>query len=227
MSVAIDSVGTKQTMAGVGSGNYSFSHTASGANRYVRVYCAVAGAATLALSATYDGVAMTSVGSAVNSSFGSSVRGIAQIFELINPPTGAKTVLVNFSTAANVGTLQAVSYTGVHQTTASGTPSTVTGASAASETRTITDSVSGDMIGDCISLDAGGSALTASQTERANTSDSGYLSGVQDAAGAASVGMQWSWTTNESYAHIACAIKQVASNAAMRAMYQLSQQGIS
>lgn len=187
----------------------SWSHTATGTNRYVVVAVGTAGANGCTCTATYGGVSMTNLGSAVNTTgYGSGVQGTAQLFGLINPPTGAQTVALTFSAAGNYGTGVSLSYTGVHQTVAAGSPFTNTGSAAsASDTLTVTGGFTGERVVDIVALDASTSAPTGTQTSRANTGAAGYLAACQDAAGGSSVAMQWSWSPNGAFAHAAVNLK--------------------
>ena len=213
MAVAYDTASATQAFSNVSSVT-TWTHTASGSDRYVRLSITWAKLGTTTCSATYGGNAMTSVGLATASAnWISSVTGKAQIFEYVAPATSAETVAPTFSASGNYGAAGTVSYTGVDQTTPSGAAFTGSAGSAGgviTSTRTVTDAVTGDMVSDCIAVDTSSSSLTAGSTQRFNGVGSGYNGAGQDAAGSASVAMTWTWTSNNGYAHVAAAIKQAS-----------------
>lgn len=198
----------------------SWSHTCTGADRYVVVAVGVTKIAGTTATVTYDGVSMTSLGEATNTTFQSAAHGMAKLFGLVNPPTGAKTVVLTFSAGSNAGGASSVSYTGVHQSVSAGTPGTDTPNSSTSSAVTITDGVASDMILSAIAVDTGASALTCGDTQRMNELASGYMGGSSDAPGAASVVMDWSWTTSSNAAHVAVALKQATSGGGSTLMGQ-------
>ena len=191
MAVAYDTASATTAFSNVSSVP-TWSHTASGSDRYVRVSVGWAKLGTTTASATYGGNAMASVGNVTNAAgYNSAVTGKAEIFRYIAPSTSSQTVAVTFSAGGNFGAAGSVSYTGVDQTTPDGTPVTATG-TGTSASVTVTDATTGDMVSDAISADEGSGALTGSQTERIdNSGGGGYRGAAQDAAGAASVVMSW------------------------------------
>jgi hypothetical protein len=95
----------------------SWSHTCSGSNRYLTVALFFNGALS-SLAVTYDGVAMTQIGTIT----GGGVN--AYFFGLANPETGANIVSATWATTrAAIGT--SVSYTNVNQSSPFGTGVTV------------------------------------------------------------------------------------------------------
>ncbi len=106
MAIAFDAIGPGKNEAGFSS--YTWSHTCSGTNRIVFV-AFFGDLSDIATGATYDGVAMTLVRKTNTDS-----RWI-YLYVLINPPTGAKNVVVSFSGNSLIGG-NSISYTGVKQT---------------------------------------------------------------------------------------------------------------
>lgn len=217
MAVAYDTASATQSFSNVSTVT-TWSHTASGSNRYVRLSIAWAKLGTTTCSATYGGNAMTSVGIATASAnWVANVTGKAQIFEYVAPATSAETVAPTFSASGNYGAAGTVSYTGVDQTTPSGaafTGSVGNASGVTTSTRTVTDADTGDMVSDCIAVDTGGTSVTAGSTQRFNGVGTGYCGAGQDAAGSASVAMTWTWTNNKGYAHVAAAIYQASGGGA-------------
>lgn len=210
MAVARDTASAAQSFGGGSS--LSWSHTASGSDRYVRVSAGFTGFSSTTVSAiTYGGNAMTLVANVTNTSGWGGAGGFCYIWGYVAPSTSSQTVSLTLSAGSNAGAAGSVSYTGVDQTTPSGDAVTGQGDSSFSAASvTVTDGATGDMVSDCITINAGGvSALTGLKTEAFKAQDSGYYGAAQDASGAASVTMDWSWTGNNSYAMAAAAIKQV------------------
>lgn len=191
MAVAHDASASAYSLGGVTSA--SWSHTASGSDRYVRVGIGDGGSATNQVSAiTYAGAAMAQVG---NIESGSS--GYACIYEKIAPSTGAQTVSITFSAAA-YGAAGSSSYTGVHQTTASGAAQTATSGSASSISVNVS-SAPGDMVSDCVKHyhATENPVVGAGQTQRWQGDDGSFNenAATSDEAGAATVTMSWSAST--------------------------------
>lgn len=91
--LAVDALGAGSTGAGT---TRSWTHTATAGSD---VYVIVSGGPNATITATYDGVAMTSLGSsALNNLTG---NGRLQIFRLAGAPGGAKTVVVTFNVSVN------------------------------------------------------------------------------------------------------------------------------
>lgn len=163
-TVAFDAVGPSSAgVSSAASTTLSWSHTCTGTNRLLLVEASMSKTSDtgVTLSATYNGVAMTSVG-VVHSN--GSTSGFVQMFRLINPPTGANTVVVT----ASGGTPEDLiggseSFTGVHQTTPLGTPATASG-STGNPTVNVTGTTTGNMVADAV---CNGNTLTAStKTQR-------------------------------------------------------------
>lgn len=187
--------------------NHSWSHTASGSDRYVRVKLAWFNGSNDVTAITYGGIAMPLVGTARHPSDGSRVS----IYELINPPTGAQTIAVTWaSTVSGVGWSR--SWTGVHQTTASGAPTQTTG-SGTSITQSPASEV-GDVVDDLVYCDDG-STLTPDGTQTqdkniVNASIGVRGAGSTKAGSATSTAMSWAVSPSTAWAYVASAIKPSA-----------------
>lgn len=101
----------------------SFSHTCSGSNRYLFTCVhdwSVNPLNGYATGCTYNGVAMTDLGSKITTPDG------YRLFGLVNPASGSHTVTV--TTGSGAGPIAwAISFTNVHQTVPIGTPGQASG----------------------------------------------------------------------------------------------------
>ena len=206
MSVTIDTHSSVQTFTGVSS--VSWSHTASGTDRFVLVNVAFIGdpSSKTISGVTYGGVSMSAAISSSNPNLGGGQNGISQIWGLINPSTGSQTVQVTFTGTCD-GVAGSVSWNGANQTAAIGNTTSATGDSSAPAT-TIS-SASGNMVADCFLANySSGLSPSGNQTvlwtgqERSGV---GYTGGSQYAAGASSVAMDWTLTKGEQWS--ACAVE--------------------
>jgi hypothetical protein len=186
MAVAFDAVGPSSAgQSGTLTASITWSHTCAGANRYA-VVCASFGTsgsdAGITLSATFGGTSMASLG-VVHSNNGTS--GFVQLFGLVNPATGANTVVVTASSGTNDIVGGSISFTGVHQTTPVGTAVTNFGA-ATPATVAVTGTTAGNMVVDAV---CNGNNITSSnQTQRwlknaFTTTAAGCAAGSTAAAG--------------------------------------------
>ena len=173
-------------------GIYSWSHTCTGANRFLVVgvsMLSVAGSSVTGI--TYNGVALTKIGHVASVS--GAVR--AELWGLIAPATGSNTITVTLSTALDsVGC--AVSFTGVHQTspTEGFNSASATNVGAADATVDVTTVADNDWVIDCVATDDTAITVGAGQTQRWNTtgtlgSGAGSTEGPKSPAGA--VTMSW------------------------------------
>lgn len=196
----------------------SWTHTPVGTPDYVRVTVSWAKLGSSTVTATYGGVAMTSVGLAASgTTWQSSVTGKAQIFELIAPPSGAQTVALTFSVGGNYGAAGSGTYTGVHQTVASGTAQTVNNTTAGTTSTLSVPSNVGDMVSDAICIDitnpgnASITSLTAGDTQRYQAAPAAaYRGACQDMPGEATAVIDWSWTGAADSVQVAANILQAA-----------------
>ena len=105
-------------------------------------------------SVTYNGIALTRVGTATSPNFLQT----SEIFRLVNPPNGTFSVVVTFASVPVVGNPfvnyavgGAISLQGVSQAMPNGAFSAASGASAA-PLALVTDSVSGDLVLDTLAV---------------------------------------------------------------------------
>jgi len=126
MAVAFDAVGPSSSGTSSVGSPLTWSHTASGSNRAVIVGISQnnnvynAGEVTV----TYGGTAMTFLGERPSDD---QTAGVAQLFGLVNPPTGAQTVSVQRSSGTYGFIGGSISFTGVDQVTPFATAVTAAG----------------------------------------------------------------------------------------------------
>ena len=190
---------TSQVQSAGSSATSTWNHTVgTGNNRLLIVDVAVENATTVS-SVTYGGQPLTLLSGLTN-----TVR--AEMWYMINPPSGTAAIVVTTSTTIRFMN-SAASYSGVHQTVPFGTPVTATG-SGNSASATVSSAV-GEIVHDVVSQQGGYQTPTvgANQIQRHGaTSGSGGGFGSRE-AGAASVQMSWTWGSARAFAQIAVAIK--------------------
>lgn len=209
-------VAHEATTNGSGTANptLTFSHTTSGANRYLKVVTGTnSGSAGNISGVTFNGVALTFLDR--QSTSPTSPYGQTEYWYLINPPLGTFDVVVTHANPPEVTVAKASTYSGVHQTTPHGTSAKATGATT---TPTVNvSSASGELVVDgCINVDAGFTATGAGQTARGADATFGTNPDIalraSDEAGAGTVTM--SYTTASStygWATIAVPLKPAGS----------------
>lgn len=222
MSVALDTASGDHTIINVKSFSYTATST-GGTNNYVRLglawECTTTTVSTTISTCTYGGTAMVTLGGRVTRTGtgddGNTFTECCELRELKNPGTGNQTVNVDFSAGANFGNCGSMFYTGVDQTTPSGTAVTNTGTGT-----TISDNVAsnaGDMISDVIfAYGATASATMTSTatgaTARFNTwafttgGNNFYFGCGQDTASSGTVAMSWSGLNSHGWCHSAAQI---------------------
>lgn len=180
--------------------------TAVQSNRVLIVTIAQRNNTTGITSVTYNGVAMTQIGSVQVNTTPNPDLSVA-MFYLLAPATGANNVVVTFAAAttnAIVGAStyyncaqQAPNFAQVSGVNPNGTSSTLTVAASSS-------SPGLSMVVDVVGT-TGTPALTvgSGQTANHNATNASVSSGSSREAGAASVVMSWSWTGAQDYAAIA------------------------
>lgn len=197
---------SSDTAFGIG---LTFEHTCSGENRGLLVGITMAEDAASVLSVTYNGVAMTLVGSAQRASGGSgNLR--AELWKLSNPASGAHDVVITLDTVTDTQIVGgAVSFSSAHQTTASltGTPGTATGSSTTPSASAAADI--GDIVIDVVASYATTLTVHGSQNERWNVGATEGAGSTEAAASAGSVTMSWSASPSNPWASIAVAVKPV------------------
>jgi hypothetical protein len=146
----------------------------------------------MTMAATYNGVAMTSVG-VVHSGGVSSISGYVQLWRLIAPATGANTVAITVTGGTPTSLAGgSVSYTGVNQTTPLGTPVTGT-AQTGSPSVAVTGTTAGNMVAGAA---VNGGAFTSSNNtgrwqNNASSSTAAGNAAQADAAASGTVTMSW------------------------------------
>lgn len=163
------------------SSSYSWSHTCTGANRFLAVDIELLSVAQTVSGITYNGVALSLIGARTTVS---SV-GRVECWGLIAPATGSNTIAVTLTGAvASAGT--AVSYANVNQTTATEAfnSAQATNVGAADATVAITTVTDNDWVhAACVSNDT---SITAGQTSRNNVTDSAGTGADEDTNAAVS-----------------------------------------
>lgn len=204
MSVAFDAASTTQTYSGVSS--KSWTHTNVGTTNL----CGSVGVGTVILTANFSSPTCTWGGAAMTASVSHEgvgfnlVRGEAKRFHKANPATGAQTVAVTWATGSAFGESGSQTYTGVDQATPLGNTATADGTGTDNGSPTVA-SATGNMVVDDLITDNGTNFLVGGQTERFNQSAGvTYNGGGQEATGAASVTMGWSWTGSDQWTWCGC-----------------------
>jgi protocatechuate 3,4-dioxygenase beta subunit len=138
-------------------------------------------------AATYNGVAMTQVGTALNGN-GAQVY----IYSMVNPPTGSRALAVTWDSALNQGAvIGAITYAGVNQTTPTGTFASATGTDAA-PTVTVAGAAGRLMFGAVAGRTTSAFTVSGGTSLWSSMPFSGQTAGAaQSKAGAASVPLAW------------------------------------
>lgn len=174
------------------SSSYSWSHTCSGANRYL-----VVGVSMLSISQTVSSVTYNSVGLSLLGSR-SSITGACRVelWGLVAPVTGSNTVAVTLS-GSIASAAGAVSFTGVNQTSSTesfNSAQATNGVSAADATVDVTTVADGDWCVDALATDDTAVTVGAGQTQRMNVTGvggSGAMSTEGPKSPAGAVTMSW------------------------------------
>ena len=197
MAITIDAV-TDKTNGTTSNNNSDWQHTcAVGASILLVGYCF---GNDVTPTCTYNGVSMTQIGY--------SVQNVSTVlFALINPPSGAHTIQLNWgSNSRNAG--GAISFLGTDgyrsEYGATGTDN--------APTVTVVDSENGDFVFDTLSINNNNGSETegAGQTAKWNKNFGGSnqaaaTSSIEEASGASTV-MSWSSSANGSWALRAIAL---------------------
>lgn len=217
MAVAFDAVTTAAVPSGT-TASLTFSHTdGSGSDRCLTVVVTQWASTITGVPSgvTYAGVALTKVSDSGRGSAGDCVT----IWRLVAPATGANNVVVTWTVPLDKqGRANAVTFTGVDQTTPDGTGATATGTSTApSATQTTT---SGDWIVDGVANDATGApTLTMSavsgRVERWNAVSGGErCGGSTHSAPSTSQACAWTLSASKTWAVAALNLHPVGAAAA-------------
>ena len=192
----------------------TLSHTTSGTNRFLICFYAVNDATPQAVTgATYNGVAMTRIGTEISPD---GFFTFAGLFRLIAPATGTHDVVLSTAGGTN-GRFYAAcaSYTDVHQTTATGALTTRFDQNHASPISEDISSAAGERVVDGAILYGSAVQLSvgAGQTLRAENYNGGNGDDVaiSDEPGAGTVTMSWTHgAATPTYAYFAVPLKPVA-----------------
>lgn len=199
MAVAFDTINTFSDTGTAGP--HVKSHTCSGSDRLLVVCIQFYHTASVVSALTYNGVALTKLGSFSDFNYNS------EIWYLVAPATGANDVSLTFSGVTFGFAYSSISFTGVDQTTPmagyasnSGTSTTPTVDVSSAADQVVIDSL-------CITH-SGTLSVGASQTERSNgIVTSGVLkAGVSTETGASTTTMSWSNSTSEGWVTSAAAV---------------------
>jgi len=187
---------------GYTSATEAFNHTVgSGTNRLLMVSVATRGAEAVS-AITYGGVSMTRADGITPGNMHTA------LWYLLDPASGTASVSMTCTTTLII-TAQAVSLSGVNQSTPFGTLVKASGTSAAATVNA--SSGVGEVVIDFVST-RGGEALTegAGQTSIIETINSTYISsGVSTEPGAATTTMSWTWATGVAWSQIAIPVKPI------------------
>lgn len=163
-------------------------------------------------SVTYNGVSMTQLGLQAVAGYGG--RQVTR-YGLVNPASGTNNVVLTFASDGLDGVLIVHSYSGVNQTTPTGT--TVTDEGGSGDTVTVdASSASGELVVDAllIAFEADSMTVTAGagQTESANLDSTGlagtYVGGaVSRKDGETTTTMSWTPSTGKNWALLATPLK--------------------
>jgi hypothetical protein len=201
--IAVASVSSGSINSG---SSLTISHTTSGSDRLMLVGVSLRPTSNnySVASITYNGVALTKVGSVVRKSAART-----EIWRLIAPPTGTSNVVITFNSSVTSGAVAGViTFTGVNQTTPLGTFVSATGSSGTAS-RNVSSAV-GEMVFGVVDARTS-SSLTqgAAQTERWDlTAGSGNSHGAGSTQqGAVAVTTAWSLGSSADWAIGAVPIK--------------------
>jgi hypothetical protein len=191
-TLAIDTTSTGTTATS----GLTISHTTSGSDRLMLVGISInaeAGAPTVS-SVTYNGVALSNVGSQASSD--SKMR--MAIWRLVGPATGTHNVVITLSAVPDGATAGVMTFTGADATTPLGTFASAQGESG---TATVTvSSAAGELVFDTVAQEGSSNydlVPGAGQTERWDLFESNANGGGSTESGAASVTMSWTFTSEK------------------------------
>lgn len=207
MALARDTVGPNSVGSGVANvSSDSWSHTMSaGADGLIvgcMNYLQVPGSAPSITSMTFNSVGMSGPTARKTEVAGGTGFGfVSEFYTLVAPASGAHTVAVTFAQSGTYGENGTVSYTGADQSTPTGNTNTASSATGTDNGSPTVSSSIGNMVLDSLHRIAGVSGgPSGSQTSAFNGQYfSGYYGAAQDAAGAASVTMTWTWADNTGF----------------------------
>lgn len=205
MAVAFDVVGPSSAGAGSSaSTSLTWAHTVTaGSNMALIAGCAL-GASTagsgFTMTATYNAVTMTSLGIKI----GPGGNGLAQLWVLVAPATGAAHNVVITKTVGGTPTTLvggSMSFSGVNQTTPTGTLFTNSGTTGTTGSASVTGTTVGNQITAMIASGSGSNAATTGTQRWVNNLSSATETGTAAASSIAAPGgtqaMSFSFTTDD------------------------------
>ena len=217
-AVAYDNASsTAPAVVGTGTNRtFTFSHTTSaGADRYIVVGlgCGAVGGTDANYSfggVTYGGVSLGQIVSRVGAN--ASNGGFVQLWGLVAPSTGANDVVVTYTNSTNSGVdvlmAGAITATNVSQSSPLGTPASATGSSTAATVNvsSATDELVLDIVGTGTLVSTVGANQTQRWLQNVNFNSQCGNGAMSTEAGAASVTMSWT-VTSDSWAILGVPLK--------------------
>ena len=180
-------------------------------NRFILVGVSFRSSAAQSVSTiTYGGQSLTRLSFTHTAAYSR-----AELWSLVNPPTGANNVVVTFSASVTY-VVGISSYYNVHQTTPWGTAATASGNSTTASV--VVTSAVGELVVDVVEKNKDDELVTvgAGQTQRWNRVNSVTNKNIgagSEEVGAASVTMSWTWpTTSRDWAIVAAPLKPATSS---------------
>jgi CSLREA domain-containing protein len=197
--------GVASTGSADGTNSITISHTTSGTDRLMLVGVSINNEDFETVSSvTYNGVALTHVGSATEAD-----DAVVEIWRLVNPPTGTHNVVITFSAVLTREAVAGVmTFTGVDQTTPLGTfASAIDNDSGPASV--IVSSAAGELVFGVVSAESSvlSTAAVAPSSQRWNLFQGIQYGAGATQAGAASVTMSWTFNGSDHWAAGGVSIK--------------------
>lgn len=217
MAIAIDATTSHVVTDGGLDNPVTVSHTCAGSDRYMLVGVGIGSgdvALTFSSGPTYNSVSMSQI---ANAGPGPSSQSRMFVFELVAPATGANNLVFTMSGGGNGRSGVIIrSYTGVNQSTPTGTVVTNTGDTG---TPTVTvSSATDELVTDLMAIWSNTTmTVGADQTQRVNGTyeDSTGRFCSSDQAGAGSVVMDWTGGNGFDWATVGVPLKPASASATL------------
>jgi len=202
MAIAVDAA---SSTTGSGTGPFTWAHTCTGSNLVLCVNISIYDSADFPTSVTYNGVALTLIGSTSNGQY------TVYQYYLIAPATGANNIVVSVSGHVFDFVGSGVSLTGVDQTTAIGTQAVNSGTDT-TPTVNVTSAANEYVIDALIITHGGTLTVDGSQTQQAQAiGGSGFIKGASSTeGGAATTTMSWGNSSSQAWAIVGTPFKPVS-----------------
>lgn len=190
---------------GSGIGPFTWAHTCTGSDRALDVNISIYDSADFPTSVTYNGVALTLIGSTSNGQY------TVYQYYLIAPATGANNIEVAVSGNVFDFVGSGVSLTGVDQTTAIGTQAVNSGTDT-TPTVNVTSAANEYVIDALIITHGGTLTVDGSQTQQAQAiGGAGFVKGASSTeGGAATTTMSWGNSSSQAWAIVGTPFKPVS-----------------